>query len=288
MTFEVLQHQAEAARQLFAQRGQASVSLLQRHAKLGASEAQRILEHLKEQCGPEQRGEQTLLPVNNALFPENRKHGLLLCGINHGYNKRDAELDAQNIDRSNPFKSFFSDRRVEDHDFRNAVLKWFGFWGYHLQPDWQLAQAFERSLVHTNWIQSATPNAAGLPKGVRRSCVDDAESFLNTCEELRPGLILFFSQELLYAFLSSELRPRVEALFGPVVGHTKRVQADVPGVTRFNVRFQKFERLTAVSLPHATGARGVADAYIQALEPHVRPEIEAWWAEHGRHLGLQA
>lgn len=245
-----------------------------------------MLEYMKQQCGPEVPGEQPVLPLNTALYPENRKHGLLLCGINHGYNKRDEELDARNVDRLDKFKSFFSDGRVQQHDFRNAIVKWFGLWGYHLQSDWQLAQSFERSLVHMNWIQSASHDAGELPKGVRASCVDDADSFLHTCEELRPGLILFFSQELLWAFLSMNLRPRIEKIFGRALGSPRAVQADVPGVTRFNVRFQKFEHLTAISLPHATGAWGVADAYIEALEPYVRPEIEAWWEEHRRILGL--
>lgn len=271
----------DAARALFAERGRASAAQLQARLSLAHSDAMRIIEHLKEQCAPEVRGEQTTLPVNNALFPENRQHGLLLCGINHGESLEDQRKDAAGIDRSNPFKSFFSDSRVEDHDFRNAIVKWFRLWGYHLQADWQLAQAFDRSLVHTNWIQSASRDTRGM--NVRKACIEDARGFLPTCEVLRPGLIFFFSQQLTWAFTSHELRARVEAIFGPSQGPTEWIQEQVPDCVRFRVGFHRYRDLQVVSLPHCTGAR-VADKYVEALEPRMRGVVEMWWAEHWRRL----
>jgi hypothetical protein len=272
-----MQEHVEAARALFSERGSVSVAHLQAKLALGYESALRVVQCLKDQASPEVRGEQTTLPVNNALFPENRRHGLMLCGINHGHSSEDERLDALGARPLNEFKSFFSDKRVEDHDFRNAIVKWFRLWGYHLQADWRLAQAFDKSLLHTNWIQSATRDTRGM--NVRKACIEDSESFLNTCEVLRPGLIVFFSQQLTWAFTSHELRARVEALFGPSQGPTEWIQEQVPGCVRFRVGFHRYRDLQAVSLPHCTGAR-VADKYIEALEPRMRAVIDKWWHEH--------
>lgn len=234
---------------------------------------------------PEVAGEESPLPVNTAIFPENRRGGLLLVGINHGYNKTDEKLDEEGFDRLDTFKSFFSDERVQNHLFRKAVKKWFGLWGYELQGDWRLAQPFDRSLVHTNWLQSASRNVDGV--NVRRACINDADEFLRTCDELRPGLIIFFSQQLMWAFLSGELRPKVEGIFGPAEGGTEWHREDMPDVTPFRVGFQRFRDLRTVSLPHPTGARGITDKYIVALKGKMRCEIDAWWERHWSSFGAE-
>lgn len=269
----------ESAKHLFTRRGHASVSMLQREFKLGYQAALSLMEAVRRQAGAEQHGlDRPDLPIETALFPENRLGGLLLCGINDGLTSAEAHQDAAGIDRSAPFRSFFSDERVQDTRFRNTIVKWFSHWGYHLQGDWRLAQGLDRALVHTNWLMSATNNVGGID--VRRACIDDPHPFLNLCEELRPGLIIFFSKQLMSAFTSGELRPRVEVLFGASQGDTDWFQADVPNVKAFKVGIHRFEQLTTISLPHPTGSRGISDDYIEALMPRLRKEINAWWEPH--------
>lgn len=219
----------------------------------------------------------TELPVHTKIFPENKSGGMMLCGINHGWSKEDERQDAAGVDRNDPYKSFFSDKAVNDYPFRNNIVKWFGLWGFHLQVEESRAGALERSIVQTNWLQTCTNNVNG--QTVHKECIKDAESFLATCEQLRPRLLLFFSKELLWALGSPALRPRVERLFGRLIGGIEWVETRVPGTTRFKIGRLRFEHATALSLPHATGARGVRDEFI-AGQDAVKNEISVWWDTH--------
>lgn len=201
------------------------------------------------------------LPVHTLIGPENKSGGLLLCGINHGYSKEDERLDVAGVDRSDPYKSFFSDRAVNDYKYRNTLVKWFSLWGYELERSTMKAGQFERSIVQTNWLQSCSGNVRDV--NVRQACIDDSESFLMTCESLTPGLIFFVGSNLLSAFMSRELSARVDAIFGSPISETMWLQKDVVNNgkvrRRFKFGFQKYEKVSLVSLPHATGSAGIAD-----------------------------
>lgn len=250
--------------------GDYSISFLQRHLKLGYGAAL----DLDAQLGPAGGKD---LPVHTRIFADNASGGLLLCGINHGYTKEDERLDSQGVDRSDPFKSFFSDKRVNDYRLRNNIVKWFELWGFPLQTEHARAGMLERSIVQTNWLQTCTSDARGF--SVQRECVANADSFLATCEQLKPRLMLLFSKELLWALSSSALRPRVQAIFGQAVGPVEWVEKPVPNAKCFKIGRLRFERGTVLSLPHASGAQGITDAFIGAQEA-VKAEIATWWEAH--------
>lgn len=222
------------------------------------------------------------LPIHTAITPENQKGSLLLCGLNHGYSKEDERLDEQGIERADTHKSFFSDKTVNDYPFRNIIVGWFDQWGYPLEGDAGNAGPFERSIVQTNWMQSCSNNLNGT--NIRKACIDDSDSFLTTCEALKPRLIFFFSQELLWAFNSEELRSRVESCFGKVTSPPKCVQKDVyyegKPRTRFKFWFEEFEAVNVVAMPHATAARGLALDYIAAFKLEMSSVIGNWWSQH--------
>jgi len=226
------------------------------------------------------------LPVHTLIGPENKNGSLLLCGINHGYSKEDERLDAAGVDRSDPYKSFFSDKAVNDYKYRNTLAKWFSLWGYELGRDASTAGQFERSIVQTNWLQSCSGNVRGM--NIRQACIDDSDSFLKTCEVLKPGVIFFVGSNLLSAFLSPELSARVNAIFGSPIGETVWLQKDVVNNgrarRRFKFGFQNYEKLSVVSMPHATGSAGIADDYIHAFKPEVSGVVESWWAGHKSRL----
>jgi hypothetical protein len=267
-----------------------SISLLQRRFGLGYKEARELhfalvtaatrrdlTDELISVVGAYSKEELDMpdLMVHTRIYPENANGGLLLCGVNHGYSKVDGRLDAAGTDRSDKYKSFFSDGAVNDYPFRNNVAKWLGMWGLPLRRE--DGGPLERSIVQTNWLQTCTSNVADLSVG--QECIKDPDSFLAACEQLRPRLILFFSKELLGAFTSPQLRPRVQAIFGEVEGQTEWIEKPVEGAITFKIGRQRFARTIAISLPHATGARGITDSFIQAQDA-VSAELAAWWAEH--------
>ncbi len=222
------------------------------------------------------------LPVHTLIGNENKNGGLLLCGLNHGRSKKDEQEDNAGIDRSDEHKSFFSDKAVNDYDFRNNIVKWFSLWGYNLADNNADAGAFEKSIVQTNWLQTSSNNMEGINK--QKACIDDANSFIDTCLIIRPKLIFFFSQELLWAFNSNQLSQKIEGVFGKRKGGIECKQKNVYSNGKLRRRlkfcFQSYENLDIVSMPHATGAHGVADDYIEAFKPEMREIIELWWNNH--------
>jgi hypothetical protein len=161
-------------------------------------------------------------------------------------------------------------------------VKWFSLWGYELSDDANTAGALEKSIIQTNWLQTCTSNMNGVNK--RQTLIENANSFLKTCEILQPKLIFFFSQDLLWAFQSSELATRVEAIFGKKISETICKQKDVitngKKSTRFKFYFQSYDNLNIVAMPHATGARGISHDYIQAFSPDMEKIIDLWWDDH--------
>lgn len=226
------------------------------------------------------------LPVHTLIGRENRKGGLLLCGLNHGYSKNDERQDAAGIDRADKIKSFFSDGEVNNYPFRNRIVSWFSLWGFELVRRNEMAGAFERSIVQTNWLQSCTNSMRGI--NVQQECIKDNESFIHTCESLKPELLFFFGRELFWAFSSSALSERIESIFGKRCGETRWLQKNVffngKSRRRFRFGFQQYKKLTVVVLPHATGAQGVANDYIEAFKPEMAETINTWRVKHEGRL----
>ena len=226
------------------------------------------------------------LPVHTLIGRENREGGLLLCGLNHGYSKEDERQDAAGINRADPHKSFFSDGEVNDYPFRNRIVSWFSLWGYELARSSERAGSFERSIVQTNWLQTCSNNMDGI--NTQQACIENNESFFQTCEALKPSVIFFIGRELPWAFTSPALSIRVESIFGARKGETRWLQKDVyfngKPRRRFRFGFQQYEKLTVVVLPHATGAQGVADDYISEFKPEMSAVIDMWWAKHKEKL----
>jgi len=226
------------------------------------------------------------LPVHTLIGDENKLGGLLLVGLNHGYSKEDERQDIAGIDRGDEYKSFFSDKAVNDYPFRNNIVKWFSLWGYNLSGNPADAGAFEKSIIQTNWLQTCSNNMDGINK--QQACIEDSTSFINTCLAVKPRLIFFFSQELLWAFNSSQLSEQIEEIFGKRLGIAECKQKNVifDGKLRRRLKFcfQSYENLKIVSMPHATGAQGVADDYIEAFKPEMREIIESWWEDHQKQL----
>lgn len=226
------------------------------------------------------------LPVHTLIGHENQEGGLLLCGINHGYSKNDERLDSQGIDSADESKSFFSDNDVNDYPFRNRIVTWFSLWGYEFARTKEKAGPFEKSIVQTNWLQTCSNNMHNT--NTQQLCIEDADSFLQTCDVLKPRLVFFFGRELFGAFTSDLLKSKVEAIFGKrledVMWLQKNVLYNGKPRRRFRFGFIKFENMNAVVLPHATGAQGIADDYIKEFKPEMGELIDSWWSIHKENI----
>lgn len=228
--------------------------------------------------------EKQLDSVRTLIINENKCGSLMLCGLNHGWGKKDEQHKAEGTNRMDKYKSFFSDKAVNKSDFRDKIVKWFDLWGYPLENT--DAGVFEKSITQTNWLQSAS---SGMKDNEEKTFIDSSDDFINTCSELKPKLILFFGQELIKAFTSEQMSDKVEDIFGKKQGKCHPQQKDVvhngKNRIRFTFFFQSYENLEIVAMPHATGAIGVADDYIKSFKPEMKEIIDSWWCNHKKLIG---
>ena len=222
------------------------------------------------------------LPVHTLIGPENKRGGLLLVGINHGWSKEDQRRELAGEANLSAIKSFFSDSQVNNTDFRNRLVAWFKMWGFELDQDQATAGGFEKSIVQTNWLQSCSNNLKGT--NIFNEAIHDADSFLETCAALKPEVVFLFSKQLMLALTDRTLAPKVEAIFGARVGAIDWRKKDVSNRRKFLFGFQKYEGAMVVSLPHVTGAKGLANDYVAAFKPDISDVINPWWLHHQERL----
>ena len=211
-----------------------------------------------------------------------------MCGLNPGHSAEDERRDQAGEDRSEPYKSFFSDENINKYGIRNNMVKWFELWGYKLESSPTTAGAFERSIIQTNWLQHESNNMHG--QNVRKACIDNADSFIETCSELKPKLIFFFSKDILHAFASNDLSSRIESIFGKRQNDPyfkkNNVIHDGKKLRKFKFGFQSYEKLEVVSMPHPSGTPryGLHDRYVESFKPEMESKIANWWNNHQKFL----
>lgn len=222
--------------------------------------------------------------IYTQLFDENKINGLLICGQEPGYSINDEDRDKKGEDRNGPL-SFFSDKNVNNYDFRNTVVKWFNFWGFSLNKNAAEAGPFERSILQTNWLHE--PNRSTKNRDMKNEFINDPYSFLTICKTFKPGLIFFFSLNLHYALNSNKLKNQVESVFGKPISKMSIIQKEIVsnGKTciKFKFGFQKFETVDIISVPHPS-SRGLTDDYIRAFKNEINPTVKAWWSNHTNNI----
>lgn len=202
-------------------------------------------------------------------YTENRRNGLMICGINWGGNESD---DAQ--DNST---SFFSDGTVNRYPYRDRLVTWFSLFGHPLESVAGKESAFERSIVQTNWLRSQSPNMRG--KSLYHECIRDSKNMVEHLSVLQPRLIILLSVSLLDALNSKEISSQVNEFLG-AAQRPYVVKKDVvfggKKLKRFRVGFQEFERASVIALPHPTGSIGISNDYISAFAPEISARIDAY------------
>lgn len=222
--------------------------------------------------------------IYTQLFEENKSNGLMICGQEPGYSIKDEQRDKEGIDRNGPL-SFFSDKNVNNYDFRNKIVKWFGFWGYPLIDNITNVGSFEKSIFQTNWLHK--PNRNNGSRSMKNEFINDPNMFLTICNTFQPGIIFLFSLNLHYALNSKRLEQQVKSVFGNPLSNMSVIQKDViskgKSCTKFKFGFQKFKNVEVISTPHPS-SRGLSDEYIKAFKNEINPLIKAWWSKHKINL----
>lgn len=201
-------------------------------------------------------------------YAENRFGGFMICGINFGYSKHDANLDIQDDNAPPESPSFFSDKAVNKTRFRDRVLTWMSGWGLEFATKDGLEGQFERSFLQTNWLDSQTHSVDSDEPINVNTLVERASSFLELLEERRPSVIFFIGRDPMEALNDIRLRESVSSILGHRSGRAKVFTADIPGYSgkKWKMLFQSFGDTLIVGLPHPQ-TRGVTDAYMAALIP---------------------
>ena len=106
--------------------------------------------------------EEKVHPVLTRDFPENQKHGLMICGINFGYSEEDQTCDKKGSSQQIEEKSYFSDIAVNQSQFRNRILRAFSLWGVPFETDADKVSAFERAIFQTNWLTNGLMHINGI------------------------------------------------------------------------------------------------------------------------------
>lgn len=223
--------------------------------------------------------------LHTLIFNGNSQDGLLICGINSGWSIEDERNYNAGIHYwEGNYKSFFSDKNVQNFPFRNRIVSWFSLWGYELAQTEEQAGQFEKSIVQTNWLQSCSHDVKNIH--VYSECINDSDDFLSICETLKPRIIFFFGKSLLPAFASKELEDKVQKIFGNKKHEYIRwlqkdgiYSADKPA-RRFKIGFQEYENLNVICFPHITGAQGISYSYIAAFKDQIKDIVDTWWVNH--------
>ena len=202
-------------------------------------------------------------------FEENRRHGLMICGINWGGDPSNESAPEE--------QSFFSDKTVNNYPYRNRLLRWFNFWGDPLQIDRGREGWLERSIAQTNWLPDQDVSMRN--RNTFEECLRLRTNFLFHVESLRPRLILFCGTILIHVLNNPQCLEEAKTLLGQpskLVILRKDIFEDGRKLKRFAVGVQKFEHCEIVAVPHPTGSIGLSDAYIAAFKTEVSEVMDRY------------
>lgn len=208
-----------------------------------------------------------------ACFAENRKAGIMICGINWGGSPEEESTEEK--------ESFFSDSSVNSYPYRNRLLVWFELFGHPLSTKPENAGVFEKSIIQTNWLNNQSPNMNG--KSLYTECVNQWANFEYHLSTLEPKIIVFLSVSLLDTLNSQACIKNATKTLGEACKpdyFQKDIYHGEKKLKRFRVGIQKFSKTTIIALPHPTGSRGLSNDYISAFKPEINPIFEAFKNEN--------
>ena len=219
------------------------------------------------------------LNLGNTIFEGfNDKEGIMLCGYEWGFSKKDRERfekgELQEFGDIQELNTSFSNKINVFHEsfpYDERIIKWFGIWGHPLERN---NGTFEKCIIQTNWCDTQNPNMHNVNR--HHKLLSCKENFLLHIRELLPKIIFFFGSDMIKVLNSIEVKPKFEKIVGRETQPLKIMQKRLEKRRRFKVGFQTFEKCEVISLPHPSGSRGVSDDYIGLFEEEIGSILERY------------
>ena len=221
----------------------------------------------------------------NSIFKGlNDKNGLMICGYEYGYSKKDENHQTDELlnNRKNVIFTFANKEAFLGEYFwtipyDNRIAKWFEVWGHPLDRV-SLGGDFEKSIVQTNWSDSQNNNMGGKYSWLLDE--ENIDNFINQVEFLKPSIIFFMGSKLIDFLNNEKVFSRFESIVGNAVGDRKFIQKESSG-TRFKIHFQRFEQCQVVCFPHPSASRGLSLEYITQFKPEMDKLLQEYKQKRG-------
>ncbi|MDR1647269.1 MAG: hypothetical protein LBR88_04430 [Zoogloeaceae bacterium] len=224
------------------------------------------------------------LNLANGLFKGfNDKNGIMLCGYEWGYSKKDQEndeksnapaLDLSKNDAVFSNKATFYGERANGWRYDQRIIKWFALWGHPLGKE---KDDFEKTIVQTNWCNTQG-HRVEENYWEKLLAPQQVDNFLEHVRVLQPRLILFFGSQIIHILQDTRVLGRFQDIVGKIVPidgkpFVLRKKEDFQG-RKFDIGFQNFEHCKVVGLPHPNGTRGLQDDYIALFKDEIGSLIQ--------------
>lgn len=211
------------------------------------------------------------LNLGNSIFKGLNDHqGLMICGYEWGWSNED---DKSNSDQAIDFSidcTFSNKSRrygisAKKWRYDNTIKKWFSLWGHPLNEE-DLGTNFDKSIVQTNWANTANHNVSNYSRFLEPNAVNN---FINHIEQLRPKVIFFMGRNLIDYLRHPEVLNQFNSIVGKELEPLKMIQKHEYAGTKLKIFFQKFENCQIICLPHPSGSRGLSDEYISLYKNEI-------------------
>lgn len=227
------------------------------------------------------------LNLGNSIFEGiNDQNGLMLCGYEWGFSKKDQQEQEQNIwaEPSEEVEHTFANKARNYGDvantwrYDNTIKKWFELWGFPIDSE-ELGGNFEKSIVQTNWAntQGHSIDDSDFNKFLLDEHIDN---FIHHIEVLKPKVIILMGSELINYLQNSTVLPRFVDIMGEVTEPKHVIQKESAHI-RFKVHFQSFENCQVIGFPHPSGSRGISYNYIELFRPEMTKILSQYKNERG-------
>ena len=219
------------------------------------------------------------LNLGNTIFEGfNDKEGIMLCGYEWGFSKKDRErfkkAELQEFGDIQELNTSFSNKInvfLESFPYDERIIKWFGLWGHPLERD---NGPFEKCIIQTNWCDTQNQNMHNVNR--HKKLLKCKDNFLLHARKLMPRIIIFFGSDMIKVLNNSEVKNEFEEISGKENSKLKILQKELGNRRRFKVGFQSFENCEIISLPHPSGSHGVSDDYIALFKKEIGPILEKY------------
>lgn len=227
------------------------------------------------------------LNLGNSIFDGfNDQNGLMICGYEWGFSKKDKQKQELGtwVEPSEKVEHTFANKArhlgevANNWRYDNSIKRWFELWGFPLDSQ-ELGGGFEKSIIQTNWAdtQGNSINDSDSNKFLLDEHVDN---FIKHITVLKPRVIIFMGRNLIDYLQNPVVFPKFVEVMGEVTKRKQVVQKNSLG-TRFKVFFQTFEHCQIICFPHPSGSHGISYEYIELFRPEMTKILSEYKNERG-------